>query len=37
MLRPVLHTEPYSVILPENLVGLNQDKVAVITGAARGE
>jgi hypothetical protein len=37
MSSPSLKTEPYSVILPENLEGLNKGKTAVVTGAARGE
>ncbi|KAH6995433.1 3-oxoacyl-reductase [Ilyonectria destructans] len=36
MARPSLNTEPYTEILPEELVGTNKGKVAVVTGAARG-
>lgn len=36
MSKPSLHTEVYEAIAPEKLKGKNQNKVAVVTGAARG-
>lgn len=34
--RPSLHTELYDDVRPDALKGANKDKVAVVTGAARG-
>ncbi|EXJ76398.1 uncharacterized protein A1O5_00906 [Cladophialophora psammophila CBS 110553] len=36
MSRPSLNTDPYALIAPETLVGVNRGKTAVVTGAARG-